>query len=180
LSKLLFSESGRLRGTVRRKYLTLIDTIAFLHQHQRPVKTDAETGMRYIEATDGDVAIANRLSAKVLASTVDELAPQTRHLHGLVDALVSERAKREGIDRSDVRFTRRDVRDFTRRGDTQLKVHLKRLEELEYLVVHAGGARRRMVYELAVGAESHAYDQNWSGGGDRWSGLRCTGIPRCV
>ena len=83
---------------------------------------------------------------------------------------MSEGAKREGVERGDVRFTRRDVRDFTRWGDTQLKVHLKRLEELEYLLVHAGGARRRMVYELAVGRESHAYDANWSGGEGHWSG----------
>ena len=33
-------------------------------------------------------------------------------------------------------------------GDTQLKVHLHRLEELEYLLVHRGGRGQSFVYEL--------------------------------
>jgi hypothetical protein len=33
-------------------------------------------------------------------------------------------------------------------GNTQLKVHLKRLEELEYLLVHRGGRGQSFVYEL--------------------------------
>jgi hypothetical protein len=41
-----------------------------------------------------------------------------------------------------------------------LKVHLSRLEEMEYLLVHSGGARKRIVYELF-----HDYDRNWSGSG---------------
>ena len=33
-------------------------------------------------------------------------------------------------------------------GDTQLKLHLERLEELEYLLVHRGGRGQSFVYEL--------------------------------
>ena len=33
-------------------------------------------------------------------------------------------------------------------GHTQLKVHLKRLEELEYLLIHRGGRGQSFVYEL--------------------------------
>ena len=35
--------------------------------------------------------------------------------------------------------TRRDVRDFTNWGNTQLKVHLGRLVEMEYVLAHRGG-----------------------------------------
>ena len=37
---------------------------------------------------------------------------------------------------------------YTGWGDTQLKIHLHRLEELEYLLVHRGGRGQSFVYEL--------------------------------
>ncbi len=52
------------------------------------------------------------------------------------------------MERSDYRFSRRDVRAYTGWGDTQLKIHLHRLEELEYLLIHRGGRGQSMVYEL--------------------------------
>ena len=47
------------------KYLTLIDVIAFLHQHQREIKTHRRGGddgqaVEYIEATLADIALAAR------------------------------------------------------------------------------------------------------------------------
>ena len=41
-------------------------------------------------------------------------------------------------------------------GDTQLKLHLDRLEELEYLLVHRGGRGQSFVYELTSTAGSRA------------------------
>ena len=52
------------------------------------------------------------------------------------------------MERADFRFSRRDVRVYTGWGDTQLKVHLHRLEELEYLLAHRGGRGQSFVYEL--------------------------------
>ena len=40
------------------------------------------------------------------------------------------------------------VREHTRWGDTQLKIHLSRLVELEYLLVHRGGRGQSFEYEL--------------------------------
>src|SRR5208283_866857 len=49
------------------------------------------------------------------------------------------------------RFTRRTVREYTQWGDTQLRQHLKRLEEMEYLLVRRGGNQGQlMVYQLAT------------------------------
>jgi hypothetical protein len=155
------------------KYLALIDAIALLHQHQREVKT-AQLGaggtLRYIEVTRQDIEIADRLSGQVLRRTMDDLPPQTRRLLGLVDELVSERAAKEGVSRGDVRFTRREVRERTGWGDTQLKVHLGRLVEMELVLVCAGAARKRMVYQLAVDSDACRYDANWSGSQANWSG----------
>ena len=61
--------------------------------------------------------------------------------------MVTEEAKRQGIEKSAVRFSRKDVRQFTKWSDSALKKHVSRLEGLEYFLVHGGGSRRRMVYE---------------------------------
>jgi len=154
------------------KYLTLINTITLLHQHQRPVKEQMHRGgtVRYIEVTREDIAVADRLAAQVLARSMDELSPQTRGLLQVIDALVMERARREGIDRTDVRFTQREVRERASIGLSQLKVHMRMLLDHEYLMGHRQGHAQRHVYELACSAvegargpfdsKVHEYDQN--------------------
>ena len=124
------------------KYLALIRSIALLHQHQRVMRQ--AHGVNYIEATREDIATADRLMREILNRSLDELPPQTRRLLGLIAEFVG--------GREDFRFSRRDLRDVTEWGHTQLKVHLQRLEELEYLIVHHGGRGHSYVYEL-----------NWSG-----------------
>jgi len=120
------------------KYLTLIRAIALLHQHQRPVKS--ERGVSYVEATREDIQTATRLMNELLARSLDDLPPQTRRLLALIAEMVG--------GRTDFRFSRRDVREHTGWGHTQLKMHLHRLEELEYLIVHQGGRGQTFVYEL--------------------------------
>jgi hypothetical protein len=137
------------------RYLALIRTIALLHQHQRPEKTVEHRGkeLRYIEATLDDIRVANRLTAEVLGRSLDELPPQTRRLLLDVDAMVQAECLRQRIDRKEFRFSRRDVRAHTGWGDTQLRVHLGRLEELEYLLAHRGGRGQSFVYELVFALE---------------------------
>jgi len=132
------------------KYLSLIDTIAFLHQCQRPVKTVTVAGrvVDYIDVTPGDIAHANALAHEVLGRSLDELPPQTRKLLVAVRELVNARVAAQGLPRADIRFSRREVRTATGWGDTQLKVHLARLAELEYLLVHRAAQGQGYVYEL--------------------------------
>ncbi|MGH9608641.1 MAG: toprim domain-containing protein [Bryobacteraceae bacterium] len=132
------------------KYLTLIRSIALLHQYQRPRKTATHRGqaVEYIEVTKDDIATANRLAHEVLGRSLDELPPQTQRLLLLTDEMVSAECERQKIERTDFRFSRRDLRQHTKWGDTQLRVHLRRLEELEYLLVHHGGRGQSFVYEL--------------------------------
>jgi DNA primase catalytic core len=132
------------------KYLTLIRSIALLYQYQRPHKSTVHRGqtLEYIEVTKNDIDIANRLAHEVLGRSLDELPPQTRRLLLLVDEMVRQTCEQKLIERQDFRFSRKDVRTFARWSDSQLKRHLHRLEELEYLVVHQGGRGQSMVYEL--------------------------------
>jgi hypothetical protein len=132
------------------KYLTLIRTIALLHQHQRPVKTVSHRGqaVEYVEVTLEDLALANVLAHQVLGRSLDELPPQTRRALLALDGMVTEACAREGVVRSAYRFTRRALRERTGLGHTQLKVHLGRLEELEYVIAHAGGRGQSVQCEL--------------------------------
>jgi DNA primase len=138
------------------KYLTLIDTIALLHQHQRPVKTMLAAGqaVEYIEATAQDISQANAIAHEVLGRSLDELPPQTRRLLASVVEHVRGQVREKAIPQAEVRFTRRDVRAWTGWGDTQLRVHLTRLHELEYLVAHRGMRGQSFEYELAFDGDT--------------------------
>ncbi len=132
------------------KYLTLIRSIALLHQFQREVRNVPHQGelLRYIEVIPQDIALANELAQEVLGRTMDELLPQSRKLLLLLHEWINGECSRLSIPQADFRFTRRQVREALGWGDTQLKVHLGRLTELEYLVAHRGKQGRSYAYEL--------------------------------
>ena len=148
--KLTFTDNRTRTRRDNTKYLSLINSIALLHQHQRPIKTAARNGttLRYIEATIDDIEVANRLANEVFGRSLDELAPQTRKLLMLIDKMVTEACERLKMTRGDYRFTRREVREYTGWSNTQVRVHLDRLIEFEYVLPHRGSRGQSYVYEL--------------------------------
>jgi hypothetical protein len=132
------------------KFLALIRAITLLYQYQRPLKTVpyGTKTLEYIESTPEDIRFAEDLIKQVLGRSLDELPPQTRRLLLTVDEMVAKECERLQMERTDYRFSRRDVRHYTGWSDGQLKRHLHKLEELEYLIVHRGGRGQSMVYEL--------------------------------
>lgn len=132
------------------KYLTLIDSIALLHQYQRDIKTINHNGklLEYIEVALTDIEKANQLAHEVLGRTLDELPPQTRKLLTLIDAMVTEQCKKENKERKHYHFSRREIREYTGWSDGQLKIHCYRLQEMEYLLVQSGGRGKTIKYEL--------------------------------
>ncbi|VAW59693.1 DNA primase, phage associated, partial [hydrothermal vent metagenome] len=132
------------------KYLTLIDSIALLHQYQRETRhlVEGKSITDYIEVSLEDIEIANRLAHDVLGRSLDELPPQTRKLLNLISDMVTDNCKAETIEQSDYRFSRKQIRDTTGWGNTQLKIHCRRLEDMEYLLVHTGSRGHSIQYEL--------------------------------
>jgi len=168
------------------KYLTLIQSIAYLHQYQREIKTIIQNDQRieYIEVTIDDIKMANQLAHEVLGRTLDELPPQTRKLLTLIYQYVQSKSKEQDIEQSDFRFSRKQLREQLNWGDTALKIHLARLLDLDYLVAHTNGHRQRHHYELfydgsgqrgdlflngLIDPEQLKYDANRSGQSDKWS-----------
>ncbi|MBD2812520.1 DNA primase, partial [Xenorhabdus sp. Vera] len=126
------------------KYLTLIQSIALLHQYQREIKQASHRGkvLEYIEVTQDDIKLANQLAHEILGRTLDEMPPQTRKLLMLIQAWIRD----SGQPRHEQIFTRKQLRDAVQWGDTQLKIHLSRLVEMEYLLLHRRGLT--FAYEL--------------------------------
>jgi len=170
------------------KYLTLIDSIALLHQHQREIKTKTFEGesFEYVEVTLDDIKMANELAHEVLGRSLDELPPQTRNLLDQIHAWVMRCCEAEKITRNDYHFNRKSLRDATGWGDTQLKVHLARLVEMEYLLAFNAGKGRSYHYELLYAGEGKnhqrflmnlieveklGYDAKWSGLNGKPSGV---------
>jgi len=148
--QLTFVDSQTRTRRDHEKYLTLIDSIALLHQYQREIKTVEYTGhtIEYIEVTLEDIEYANQLAHEILGRTLDELPPQTRTLLTLLNDFVSQRCEEQSRQRTDVRFSRRELREYSHWGNTQLGIHLDRLVTMEYVLLHRSGRGHTYVYEL--------------------------------
>jgi DNA primase catalytic core len=149
------------------KFLTLIQAIALLHQQQREIKSSTRNGktLEYIEATEADVRLAEELRDQVIQPSLEDLPPQARTLLSLIEQLVKQEAERQQIEPWEYRFTRRALREFTRWGDTQLRLRLQCLVEMEYLRVrHGGGQGQLYVYQLP---EQHFAVRGHFAGGSR-------------
>jgi len=148
--ELTFTSGSTRSRRDQKKLLTLIDTIAFLHQHQRTVKT-AEVGgasVKYIEVTRSDIDLASKL-ARVFHHGSEDVPPQTATMLAAIKSMVDAEAKQHAIDPGDVRFTRRQLRERFGWSVTQTRVHLDRLTELEHVARHRSVSGQRFLYGLA-------------------------------
>lgn len=121
-----------------KKYMTLIQSIALLHQYQREVHR-ADFG-DYVEVKPCDVALANDLVRSFFPYSVDELAPHTRSFVQELSRYVREN---EGL----LTFTRREIRDFTQCSDWHVRKCLSQLEEMEYVRRVSGKQGTQVQYE---------------------------------
>jgi len=139
------------------KYLTLIRSITLLHQHQRPLKE--KDGLQYIEVTRGDIETANKLAHEVLGRSLDELSPQTRRLLMLLREMIDARCTKENLTPDVCLFSRRDVRRFCGWTEFQVRTHLTKLQDMEYIISHHGGRGQSFVYELLFNGEDDGKPQ---------------------
>ncbi len=157
-AQLTFSAKHTRTRRDHEKYLTLIDTIALLHQHQREQKSLPETSNKepatYIEATLADIALANQIAPELLGRSLDELPPQTRRLLGVVKEIVRAKCEAKSQDPRTAFFSRREVRDRLGWGVTQVRAHLERLRENDYIAARYGRPGSVFQYELLIDPEA--------------------------
>ena len=149
------------------KYLCLIRVIALLHQYQREIKTVDHQGekIEYIEATRDDIAKADELAAAIMARSYEELPERTQFVLNIIHQLLVKTCNEQAIKPSDFRFNRRELRTATGLGNTQLKLHLDRLEDLEYIVrLKRKGSNPTIVYAvIEIDENDSANDSSFTG-----------------
>ncbi|OMI15280.1 DNA primase [Leptospira weilii serovar Heyan] len=152
----------------QKKYLTLIRSIALLHQYQREEKTAKDARGKeipYIEVEKEDITLASLLFSRIFGRNLEDLSAHTKRLLQEIHEYVEELCKTKGVTRSEIRLTRKEIRERTGVSDTRLRVHLKRLEELEYLYVRNPKQGTALEYELV-------WDKDTDNGNDFYLGIR--------
>ena len=142
----------------QRKYLSLINSIALLHQYQREIKTArrGEIEIEYVEVELSDIALANELAEEILGKAQDELAPPVRGMFEAISKACREKAEAEQIKVCDVQLTRREIREMTAWSDWQVRMYCQKLVEMEYLFAVQAVNGKPAVYQLARDEESRA------------------------
>ncbi len=145
----------RLQGRrAQPQYLNLISTVAFLRQMRKQVRictmnggqgTEVNKAIEFIEVDEKDIELGNRLALEILGKTLDELSIPARDLLGQLEKMIGDkfcelRKCNTGtpLRKSDIGFSRREVREFTGWTQTRLRTHLKELIDLEYVLVDGG------------------------------------------
>ncbi len=142
----------------QRKYLSLINSIALLHQYQREIKTAkrGEIEIEYVEVELSDIALANELAEEILGKAMDELAPPVRGMFDAITKACREKADELQIKTEDVQLTRREIREMTAWSDWQVRMYCQKLVEMEYLFAVCAMNGKPSVYQLARDEESQA------------------------
>jgi DNA primase len=133
------------------KYLALIEVMALVHQYQREVKSAVDGDgqpFQFIDATRQDVERVDKLMADVLEQTTDELTPASRRMLAILEQMARELPLVNGHGSRG--WTRRLIRERTNWSDTQVRMVLAQLVEMEYVVQIGSGGRGSLVhYQLA-------------------------------
>lgn len=139
------------------KYLNLIEAVTLLHQYQREHKTFTDSQgkeVEYILTTLEDIQLANQLAEHVLTRSLEELPPQTKRVLDLACQLAKEACQDKALDLQDFRFSRKQLREYSNISNAQLKLHLERLVDYEYLRVSAFSHAKGYEYEILYDGET--------------------------
>jgi len=88
----------------------------------------------------------------VLGRSLDELPPQTRRLLDHIRALVKTRRGEQSAKVAST-FSRREIKEVSGWSLTQVRVHLARLIELEFIAARSGRFGSAFHYELLIDAD---------------------------
>jgi DNA primase catalytic core len=132
------------------KYLTLINTITLLNQHQR--EKIYKDGKLCVKTHPVDIAEANFLARRIFARALDELPIQTRNFVEILGKHYLQYAKENQVDFNQVWFYRKDARETTGLSNTRVHEHINRLVDFEYLTTRRdqNGIAYRFLFEPSM------------------------------
>lgn len=154
------------RLAVRRdhpKYLNLILAVTFLHQCQRAVRHDPDSGVDFIETTLEDIALANKLARELFGQCLEELSRPGLRLLRLIFDHVQAQVKTSGLPAPQIHFTRRELRETFKWSEYQLRTYLDELAELEYVLPLAGRQGQPFRYRLLYDGQGESGERFLSG-----------------
>ncbi len=129
--------------------LNFIETISFLHQHQREQFTDEETGEVFIQTHPDDIALAFKLLKNSLFRRADELSTTTRGFYRWLTGFLNEAKTNQ--------FTALDIRKAKAIHPRTLNRYLQELKLYAYVQV-AGGNKHREGYRYKLTAFGNQTD----------------------
>lgn len=151
VSELVYADHRHRLRRDHGKYRTLVSAITLLQQYQRPLKRrEILPGQfeEYIEATAADIKLASEISDVVLASSLDDLPPQTRNFYEETCKLVLEKGQNADVI---VPVTRRDLAACTGLSLTTVGNHLDRLRALEFVYRPEGkSTKKQQHFEVVI------------------------------
>ncbi len=121
-------------------YLATIETITFYHQYQREIRTDANTGERYIETTLEDIKWANILLKDVLLAKADELPRAVREFFESLKRWVKKEQKEN--------FYTKEVRERLRMYPMKVNRYMHELESRGFIRKTGGNKKTGFEYEI--------------------------------
>jgi hypothetical protein len=136
---------------------SLIETYTLLHQYQREIKTERVYGidLQYIEVTQADIDAVHAIAGPILQQSLDELPKLCRDLLLIIHELANEKYKelqalnnRERLERWQVSFTRKEIKDRSGWSLWHIKEHLRCLDDSGYITPRAGKKGQRYAYSL--------------------------------
>ncbi len=133
------------------RFLNLIEVIAFLHQYQKEIKTDPRSGTAYIEADLRDYELACRLASEILPETLSDMKKPVTELLTAIESHVEKQSKLRKLEKQEMNFTRRAIREETGLPNHRIKDLFHELEELEYLEVEKSPRGGSFLYRLVAG-----------------------------
>lgn len=177
VDKLAYSDD-RLQGRRGQpQYLNLISAAAFLRQLGKESRRHEAGGKEvlFIEVDEKDVELGNRLALEILGKTLDELSIPARNLLEQIESFVEGRVGElrkctpgTPMRKSDIPFTRRELREFTGWTSTRLHIHLKELVSMEYILIDCGRGNSLQTYKLIYdgqGKDGEKFIPGLAGGG---------------
>jgi DNA primase catalytic core len=133
------------------RFLSLIEAVTFLFQHQRKQKEiitpEGEKAPCVLSEVE-DYARAYALAKEILGFTLDDLKKHARELLELITAMVKKLSEARKESPKELSFTRHQIREYTGWPDHQIKAHIKQLEEMEYLIIDQIRSRGQFGYLL--------------------------------